>query len=162
MDIIGKLLFALATTSIVGSSMFAFAYLWIVDEQDTNQVVVEQLSQEPEIPEPEATEIGIIELEAAEPDAREQQAQNTDDPWVNGIEYATKAAELTQTANSRSEWDTVTRSWDVATSSMAQVPTTHPNYAIAQQKVEEYRRNQRYARDQVVNFLRQAEESEQN
>lgn len=161
MDIIGKLLFALATTSIVGSSMFAFTYLWMV-EQDTNPVAIEQRSQEPEITEPDTTAIDITELEATEPETPEQQAQNTDDPWVTGIEYATKAAELTQTANSRSEWDTVTRSWDVATSSMAQVPSTHPNYAIAQQKVEEYRRNQRYARDQVAKFLRQTEAEQQN
>ncbi|AFY64864.1 hypothetical protein [Geitlerinema sp. PCC 7407] len=62
------------------------------------------------------------------------------------VNKAMSAAQLTQAARSREEWETVAVWWQDAGDLMDEVPTRHPQYALAQAKVQEYQRNRNYAR----------------
>lgn len=72
-----------------------------------------------------------------------------DDPFRVGSSQAMNAAELTQTAEFQEDWGQVALLWQQAISSMKAVPASHPSYAIAQQKLEEYERNLQYAQSNV-------------
>ncbi|HEY9888686.1 MAG TPA: hypothetical protein V6D02_09820 [Candidatus Obscuribacterales bacterium] len=72
-----------------------------------------------------------------------------DDPFRVGSNQAMSAAELTQTAEYREEWSQVALLWQQAIRQMQAVPSTHPHYAVAQQKRVEYDRNLQYAQSNV-------------
>jgi hypothetical protein len=59
------------------------------------------------------------------------------------------AAELTQTAEFKEDWSRVAILWQQAIEHMQAVPASHPNHAIAQQKLGEYTRNLQYAQSNV-------------
>jgi hypothetical protein len=59
---------------------------------------------------------------------------------------AGRAANLTQTAQTRMEWLEVSSLWVQSIELLKQVRSTDPNYALAQQKIQEYQRNLNYAR----------------
>lgn len=61
------------------------------------------------------------------------------------VNHATSAAELTQTAKTKAEWNTVANDWQRAIALMKAVPNTSPNYQVAQKKVVEYQRNLNFA-----------------
>lgn len=69
----------------------------------------------------------------------------------NGVNTATKAAQLTQTAKKSQEWKQVSLTWQKAINSMKSVPNTSPNYKLAQGKVKEYQKNLRYAQNNAKN-----------
>jgi hypothetical protein len=69
------------------------------------------------------------------------EAPPSPDPWREGVNKATEAAELAQNANSQSEWNQVQQLWQQAANAMAEVPQDHPKYETAQQKVNEYQQN---------------------
>lgn len=71
------------------------------------------------------------------------------DPFVEGSHQAMTAAELTQTAEFREEWSQIAILWQQAIAHMRSVPSSHSNYAIAQQKLQEYGRNLQYAQSNV-------------
>lgn len=62
------------------------------------------------------------------------------------VNRAMSAAELTQTAASREDWQTVVNWWQEAIELMKTVPATNPKYQIAKEKVLEYQRNLAYAK----------------
>jgi len=72
--------------------------------------------------------------------------QPTTDPFREGVSKAMAAAEQTQTAKTVAEWDGVATLWEGAIAAMQSVPTTHEQYATAQQKAIEYQKNLDYAR----------------
>ncbi|MEM9767380.1 MAG: hypothetical protein AAF892_05825 [Cyanobacteria bacterium P01_D01_bin.71] len=72
-----------------------------------------------------------------------------EDSFNQGSRQAMSAAELTQTAEFREEWSQVAILWQQAISHMQSVPTHHPNYDVAQQKLSEYARNLQYAQSNV-------------
>lgn len=67
------------------------------------------------------------------------------DPWREAVNRATRAAELTQTATTRAEWNTVASLWQEAIDFMRAVPQTSPNYETAQQRAVAYQSNLEYA-----------------
>lgn len=67
------------------------------------------------------------------------------DPFAEGVRTASKAAELTQTAQSPDDWLEVTRQWNVAVQLMMDVPVGHNQYELAQSRVPEYKKNRNYA-----------------
>ncbi len=67
------------------------------------------------------------------------------DAFAAGVNYATAAAELTQTAKTPEEWEKVATQWEYAVAMMAAVPADHPKSALAQTKVGEYKKNLAYA-----------------
>jgi hypothetical protein len=83
-----------------------------------------------ETPEPEA----VPETPASVPPA-------STNPWRDGINIATSAAELAQTASTRAEWEEVASQWQQARDLMAQVPQDSENYGAAQERVATYDEN---------------------
>ncbi|MFZ1026626.1 MAG: hypothetical protein WAN66_10445 [Limnoraphis robusta] len=67
------------------------------------------------------------------------------DPWAEAVRSAISAANLAQTAQSRTEWESVASQWGQAVELMKQVPESSPNYQTAQQKATEYERNRQVA-----------------
>lgn len=65
--------------------------------------------------------------------------------WRLAINKATSAAELTQTAQTKADWETVASQWTEAIELLKIVPLNHPEYDRAQQKILEYQRNLEYA-----------------
>lgn len=65
--------------------------------------------------------------------------------WRLAINKATSAAELTQTAQTKADWETVASQWTEAIELLKIVPSDHPEYDRAQQKIVEYQRNLEYA-----------------
>lgn len=66
-----------------------------------------------------------------------------------GTEKAMRAAEETQRAEFREDWVTVAMLWQGAIAHMQAVSSSDPNYALAQEKVQEYSRNLQYAQSNV-------------
>ncbi|MGB3516546.1 MAG: hypothetical protein WBA43_08820 [Elainellaceae cyanobacterium] len=71
------------------------------------------------------------------------------DPFRDAVNQATTASELTQTASTSEEWSNVANAWQQAIELMESVPQSNPNYAVAQQKAQEYQANKTYAQNNV-------------
>lgn len=67
------------------------------------------------------------------------------DTFREAVSKAINAANLTQSAKSPDEWKRVVSQWEAAIALMKSVPSSSPNYAIAQQKIIEYQKNLNYA-----------------
>ncbi|MEH2182067.1 hypothetical protein [Nostoc sp.] len=72
------------------------------------------------------------------------------DTFREAVNKAINAANLTQSAKSPDEWKTVVSQWEAAIALMKSVPSSSPNYAIAQQKIIEYQKNLNYAKKNAV------------
>ncbi len=72
------------------------------------------------------------------------------DTFREAVNKAIKAANLTQSANASNEWETVVNEWQGAIALMRNVPSSSPNYPIAQQKIIEYQKNLDYAQKNSV------------
>ena len=66
------------------------------------------------------------------------------------VNKAMSAAQLTQTAHYQEEWKKVELLWAEAAELMGAVPETSAQHTLAQEKVEEYERNQQYAYSNVI------------
>lgn len=73
------------------------------------------------------------------------------DPFKMAVNRASNAAEMTQKASSRIEWEAVASQWQDAVELMKVVPAFHPNYGVARQKAIEYQYNANYARRVAAN-----------
>ncbi|MBE8965868.1 hypothetical protein IQ277_06305 [Nostocales cyanobacterium LEGE 12452] len=67
------------------------------------------------------------------------------DTFREAVNQAINAANLTQSAKSPDEWKTVVGQWEAAIALMKTVPSSSPNYVVAQQKIKEYQINLNYA-----------------
>ncbi|MBD2452981.1 hypothetical protein H6G80_02550 [Nostoc sp. FACHB-87] len=67
------------------------------------------------------------------------------DNFREAVNQAISAANLTQSAKSSTEWQNIVKQWETAISLMQSVPSSSPNYVLAQQKIVEYQRNLSYA-----------------
>ncbi|MCU0544738.1 MAG: hypothetical protein MUE44_21645 [Oscillatoriaceae cyanobacterium Prado104] len=71
------------------------------------------------------------------------------DPFAESISFATQAANLAQSANSKQDWDEVAALWVQAVAWMQAVPPSNPRRAFAEKKVMEYMRNLTYSQQQA-------------
>ncbi|NJK38863.1 MAG: hypothetical protein HC825_07935 [Oscillatoriales cyanobacterium RM1_1_9] len=71
-------------------------------------------------------------------------------PFDESVRFAIKAANLVQKAESKSDWDEVSRHWVQAVAWMQAVPPDSPKRAYAEKKVAEYMRNLAYAQQQAT------------
>ena len=71
--------------------------------------------------------------------------------FYNAVNKATSAAELTQAAKTKAQWNTVATNWQQAIALMKAVPKANPNHKVAQQKVAEYQKNLNYAQQASAN-----------
>ncbi|BCL35152.1 hypothetical protein NSMS1_15990 [Nostoc sp. MS1] len=67
--------------------------------------------------------------------------------FQKGFNKALNAANLTKTAKSYKEWKKAITQWQAAIALMKTVPPSHPNYAIAQQQITEYKKSLGYAQE---------------
>ncbi len=67
------------------------------------------------------------------------------DVFREAVNKAISAAQLTQSAKSKTEWNQVANQWETAIALMKTVPEFSPNYALAQKKAIEYQGNLEYA-----------------
>lgn len=89
---------------------------------------------------------GTVELDATASVPEEQVFE----PFREAVNVAMEAAELTQTATTDSDWQTVAQHWQTAVEMMKAVPDDHAKYAIAQQRATEaYPENFRYAQSKA-------------
>ncbi|MEH1961782.1 MAG: hypothetical protein V7L05_18245 [Nostoc sp.] len=72
------------------------------------------------------------------------------DTFREAVNKAINAANLTQSAKSPDDWKTVVSQWEAAIVLMKTVPSSSPNYVVAQQKIKEYQRNLNYAEKNSV------------
>ena len=72
------------------------------------------------------------------------------DTFREAVSKAINAANLTQSAKSPDEWKTVVSQWEAAIALMKTVPSSSPNYVVAQQKIIEYQKNLNYAEKNAV------------
>ncbi|NEP88017.1 MAG: hypothetical protein F6K18_14960 [Okeania sp. SIO2C2] len=68
------------------------------------------------------------------------------DPFIDGINLATKAAELAQIANTQTQWNEVAITWHQALVLMKEVPESHTKYEVAQNRIDLYRNNREIAK----------------
>ncbi len=67
------------------------------------------------------------------------------DPFPQAVNQAMNAAERTQLARSKDDWQVVARQWHAALALIKAVPASSPHHATAQKKIGEYQRNLAYA-----------------
>ncbi|MEH2393738.1 MAG: hypothetical protein V7K21_19450 [Nostoc sp.] len=72
------------------------------------------------------------------------------DTFREAVSKAINAANLTQLAKSLNEWKIVVSQWEAAITLMKTVPSSSPNYVVAQQKIREYQINLNYAEKNAV------------
>ncbi len=65
------------------------------------------------------------------------------------VNHANRAATLTQTAQTRTEWQAVVEAWQAAIAGMKTVPPRDSRHSLAQAKVEEYGLYQDYAQERL-------------
>jgi len=73
----------------------------------------------------------------------------TETNYQQGLEQATRAANLGQVAQSRDDWRLAAAQWQQAIQLMQAVPNGSTNYANAQAKIPEYQRNLAVAQQQA-------------
>ncbi|MEB3211302.1 MAG: TFIIB-type zinc ribbon-containing protein [Leptolyngbyaceae bacterium] len=69
--------------------------------------------------------------------------------YQQAINLAGQAATQTQVAQSAQDWQQIANLWIQSIELLKQVPSSSPNYATAQQKIQEYQVNLNYARQQL-------------
>ncbi|HLO88092.1 MAG TPA: hypothetical protein VK203_24235 [Nostocaceae cyanobacterium] len=74
------------------------------------------------------------------------------DNFREAVNKAINAANLTQTAKSKAEWNNVVNEWQTAINLMKTVPASSPNYVVAQQKIIQYQKNMNYAETNATNI----------
>ena len=60
-------------------------------------------------------------------------------PFDQAVESADRARELTQTAQTQTDWQIIVTEWETAIEALKAIPPTDAHYAIAQNQVVEYR-----------------------
>ncbi|MBD2102449.1 hypothetical protein [Leptolyngbya sp. FACHB-261] len=72
------------------------------------------------------------------------------DFFRQAVDTAVSAANLVQTAQSKTDWDLVVTQWQEAIALMKAVPKTHERWQLAQTKIGEYQRNLVYAQKRLA------------
>lgn len=75
------------------------------------------------------------------------------DPFPDANDKAIGAATISQSAQSKDDWNLVFGMWQEAITLMKAVPKSSSNYALAQKKVTEYQRSLAFAKQQAVKPL---------
>ncbi|GAB1545414.1 hypothetical protein NUACC21_80900 [Scytonema sp. NUACC21] len=72
------------------------------------------------------------------------------DTYQKGVNKAKSAIKLTKSAQSEDEWRIVARRWEDAIKLMENVPTSSPNYGLAQQKILQYQVHREFAKQMLA------------
>ncbi|MCA1994840.1 MAG: hypothetical protein LDL41_22745 [Coleofasciculus sp. S288] len=82
-----------------------------------------------------------------------QTPSSQSEAFRQAVNKAMNAAQLTQSAKSDEEWNSVAISWQEAVDLMKAVPASSSKYPVAQKKVSEYQRNLQYALSKISKKL---------
>ena len=85
----------------------------------------------------------------ASPTLRPASPKPQPERFQESLDTAMSAATITQSAQSRDDWNLVVNRWESAINVLKAVPKSSPNYANAQKKIAEYQRNLAYAQKQA-------------
>lgn len=91
------------------------------------------------------------EVDNSQATANEAKQNVTSTHFRDAVNKATTAAELAQTAQTSEEWSNVAKTWQESIDLMASVPQSDSNHEIAQQKFQDYQKNQEYAQSNAKN-----------
>ncbi|KYC41337.1 hypothetical protein WA1_21760 [Scytonema hofmannii PCC 7110] len=122
-------IFTLLLISVAGLWMYFFANL-------------------PKVKQTVSANLSYIEKQLAVPS---ETAPPEDSTYQKGLNKAKSATRLTKSAQSESEWRVVSRRWEEAIKHMEGVPTSSPNYALAQQKILQYQLHREFAKQMLSN-----------
>lgn len=160
----------------VGGLLIVALLLWNAYSayQENNAVTTEPtpLAQKPPKPRPKASATPVAEASApatqaspatpvakaspaaqakAKASAPAAPASTPATAFYNAVNKATSAAQLTQTAKTKAQWNTVAANWQQAIALMKTVPKTNRNSKVAQQKAVEYQKYLEYAQQASAN-----------
>jgi hypothetical protein len=76
--------------------------------------------------------------------------ERTSHPYSEGIELASSAFVLGQSAQSPDDWELVANRWARAIQTLQTLPQSSPDYPKAQTKITEYQRNLTYAQQRLT------------
>ncbi len=91
--------------------------------------------------------------QAAKPETANPKTNAAHPKLREAVKNATDAANLTQNATSKEEWNTVASKWQAAINAMKAIPKDSPNYAIAQDRIPIYQHNLEYAQQNAENGI---------
>ncbi|MFM2062986.1 MAG: hypothetical protein RLZZ507_2656 [Cyanobacteriota bacterium] len=84
------------------------------------------------------------------PNAQSSNEVTKEDNFQIAVKLAKNAAQITRTAKTKTEWYQVGREWQKTIEMLKTVPVSHPNYAVAQEKIIDYQKYINYAQ-KIVN-----------
>ena len=102
-------------------------------------------------PSPAATGESPATTESPAAVAAPANAPTSEVPFYDAVKNAQEAANLTQTAKTKEEWQKVATLWQNAIALMKAVPEGESNYKVAQEKVGEYEGYLQYAQKNAGN-----------
>ncbi|TAF04612.1 MAG: hypothetical protein EAZ77_15330 [Nostocales cyanobacterium] len=97
--------------------------------------------------------MGLTQMKASKkspPNAQSSNEVTKDDNFQKAVKLAKNAAQITRTAKTKTEWYQVGREWQKTIEMLKTVPASHPNYAVAQEKIIDYQKYINYAQ-KIVN-----------
>jgi hypothetical protein len=121
--------FTIALISVVGLWMYFFANL-------------------PKVKKTVSANLSYIEKQLATP-SKTPTPVAEDNTYQKGLKKAKSATKLTKSAQTETEWRVVSRRWEEAIKLMENVPTSSPNYGLAQQKILQYQLHREFAKQML-------------
>ena len=78
---------------------------------------------------------------SAQPSGSLQRDEDYINTFQEAVNQANSATTLSKSAKTKQEWKAAENQWHKALNLIQSIPKTDPNYAIAQQKLKEYKQN---------------------
>ncbi|ERT09196.1 putative membrane protein [Lyngbya aestuarii BL J] len=142
---IALVFFSFMSTVLIYTTVTNWDYIYSAFANFENTLVSSELSENINATElPDVDVVNSPKIETEKPEVITPKV--ADENFKKGIENATNASELVQTANSKPEWEFVATQWQNAIDYMKQVQPDDSNYKAAQERVVQYQKNLEYAR----------------
>ncbi|MBD2667304.1 hypothetical protein [Richelia sinica] len=106
--------------------------------------------QQPPLITSQTTPSPTVQLQPPTPTPQPSQTQVKSDYFEDALSKGTGAATITQTSQSKEDWQLVAGLWQEAIDLLKSVPKSSANYTLAQNKIPEYQNNLNYANKMAV------------
>jgi hypothetical protein len=142
---IALVFFSFMSTVLIYTTVTNWDYIYSAFANFENTLMPSELSENINATElPDVDVVNSPKIETEKPEVITPKVP--DENFKKGIENATKASVLVQTAKSKPEWEFVATQWQNAIDYMKQVQPDDVNYKAAQERVIQYQKNLEYAR----------------
>jgi hypothetical protein len=138
---------AIALLLGLGAALYYFLFLKPQSSPPVNAGSEPATLTAPSAPDPSAPDPAIPD---PLPSSASPTATASATPFRDAVNMAMAAATKTQTAVTSDEWQQTAQLWQQSIDLLGKVPADDANYAIAQQKINEYRRNLSYAQQRAT------------